>query len=62
MNAVICPIFSRLQSDMERMGLAGADTANVTSLEAARMKREREARERARSQRRGGDHTPPEAA
>lgn len=47
MNVVIShPIFARLQSDMTRMGLQGADLSNVTDLRAERIKRNREESER----------------
>lgn len=48
MSAVILehPFFARLQHDMQRMGLANADTSNVTDLHAEKVRRNREASER----------------
>lgn len=65
MSTVICPIFGRLQRDMQRMGLADPSASNVTDLREARIRREREASERRFQQRHGFDPsepTPPEAA
>ena len=60
MSAVILhhPIFDRLQADLQRMGLAGADTTNVLSLRDARVQREREASERRFAERHGFDPDP----
>lgn len=65
MSAVICPIFGRLQRDMQRIGLADPAASNVTDLRAERIRREREASERRFRQRHGfspSEPTPPEAA
>ena len=63
MNAVICPIFTRLQRDMQRE--FGAAPACVVDLRAERIRREREASKRRFQQRHGfepSEPTPPEAA
>lgn len=47
MNVIVShPIFARLQSDMQRLGLQDADLSNVTDLHAERVRRNREASER----------------
>ena len=63
MSAVLqFPVLARLQQDLQRMGLAGADTSNVAILHDAMVKRTREESERKFRDRYGDDFTPPEAA